>query len=83
MKRGKEPTRLHYIVADKEEGKAYLVTDVIGVSEIIGRNKHTVHSWFRNGKTYHKYGKYCIFKGYSVIKSRRMNLNNLKPFSSV
>jgi mevalonate pyrophosphate decarboxylase len=73
---------MQYIIIDKDVKRAFKVTDVTGVSELIKRNKHTIHSWFRKGKTYHNDSKYDVFKGFNEIKSKRKNLNNLKPFQS-
>jgi hypothetical protein len=73
---------MHYIVIDKENKIAYQVTDVPGVNEVTKRKENTIHSWFRKGKTYRNDSKFEVFKGFKVIKSKRKNLNNLKPFQS-
>jgi hypothetical protein len=74
---------MQYIVIDKEDKKAFEVTDVPGVSRLIKRKNDTIHSWFRKGKTYHSDSRYEVFKGFGRVKSRKKNLNNLRPFKMV
>lgn len=67
---------MRYVVIDKETRSAYYVTDTGGISSLIKRSVHTIHNWFRKGVVYKDDGVYEIYRGVSVIKSRRRNIKN-------
>lgn len=75
----KKTTRMRYIVTDKEDDIAYLITDIGGVSSIVNRSQNTIHNWFRNKKVFKSLDRYNIYKGMRTIKSNRRNLGNLRP----
>lgn len=62
-----------YIVIHKN-GKTYITPDAPIVGEKVGKSKHTIYTWFRQGKNiidrWTQKG-YIVIKGAEYIKSRR------------
>ena len=72
--------RKRYILFLRETGEVVITSDGPVIAEILGVSKHTVVSWFRQGKTvrdmYDKKG-YILVRGARFVKSKR-GKNNFK-----
>ena len=74
--------RKRYILYLRKTGEIIITSDGPVIAEILGVSKHTVTSWFREGRTvvdrYEKKG-YILVRGGRFVKSKRGKNNFKKP----